>query len=248
MSHYKFDEKGNILPKDSPSTAVFVQFPSVTTIISDCCDKSGPLCQWSANMVCEWIRQNCEHCITPECYIVSEEELNLARFEYKNVSQAALNIGSAVHSGIELYLKTGKDTWRKKNVCSKIESGFVAFLEWMDKHHVEVMGVEETVIGNCWAGTRDLKAKIDSVVSVVDFKTSKAIYAAEYGPQIAAYRSTDDDVEASFILRLDKETGQPEWKDFSKRYESDLNIFNKMVKLYFAKHPIIRKKAGYKED
>ena len=83
---------------------------------------------------------------------------------------------------------------------------------------------------------------------VIDWKSSKAIYASDYGPQIAAYRSTFDDVEGCGILRLDKLTGEPEWKDFSKRYESDLNIFNKMVELYFARHPIIAKKAGWKED
>jgi len=56
------------------------------------------------------------------------------------------------------------------------------------------------------------------------------------------------DVEGSAIIRLDKETGEFEFKDFSKRYESDLNIFNKMVELFFARHPILAKKAGYKED
>jgi hypothetical protein len=221
------------------------QFPSVTTIISDCTEKPA-LVQWSANMVCEFIRQNCYSAPENAFYSVGEEDLDRARFNFRDVSKTALNIGSAVHQSIEDYLMTGKDPERTKE-DDRILAGFVAFLEWMEEHHVEVMGVEEMVIGNCWAGTRDLKAKIDGVISVVDFKTSKAIYASEMGPQIAAYRSPDADVEASWILRLDKETGVPEFKDFSKRYEQDLNVFNRMVELFFARHPRIRKKAGYKE-
>ena len=221
------------------------ELPSVTTIISDCTDKSGALTQWSAYMVVEWIKQNCNQ-PSDTRYHVSPDDLDEARFNFREVSKTALNIGYAVHQAIEDYLMTGKDPEKTKE-DDRILAGFVAFLEWMDKNKVEVIGVEETVRGDYWAGTRDLKAKINGLIAVVDFKTSKAIYASEYGPQIAAYRSPDADVEMSAILRLDKETGLPEFKDFSKRYESDLNIFNKMVDLYFARHPRIAKKANYKE-
>ena len=44
------------------------------------------------------------------------------------------------------------------------------------------------------------------------------------------------------ILRLDKETGMPHFKDTSKTYKSDLNVFNKMEELYFARHPRIAKR------
>jgi hypothetical protein len=261
--HYKFDKAGKLI--HSPSTAVFQQLPSVTTIISDCTDKSGALTQWSANMVCAHIRENCE---TPNVegydvdqsvpdYFVMEADLEDARFNFREVSKTALNIGSAVHAAIEDYLMTGKD-FPPKNVDSRITAGLAAFMEWFEKNDVKVIAVEETVRGNYWAGTLDLLCTLNGVLYVIDFKTSKAIYPADMGPQIAAYRSAcyhpallagnGDFVEGSGILRLDKETGLPEWKDFSKRYESDLNVFNKMVELYFARHPQIRKKAGYNES
>ena len=226
-----------------------LELPTVTTIISDCTDKSGALTQWAANMVCEWIKQNCiipkrGNYMNGEDYCVSLEDLDNARFNFREVSQTALDIGSAVHQSIEDYLMTGKDPQKTKE-DDRILAGFIAFLEWMDNNHVEVIDVEQTVRGRYWAGTRDLKAVINGKVAVVDFKTGKAIYANEYGPQIAAYRSPDPDVEESWILRLDKETELPEFKDFSKRYESDLNIFNAMVELYMLRHPRIAKKAGY---
>ena len=132
-----------------------------------------------------------------------------------------------------------------KEQKQKVLAGFVAFLEWRDAVKLEPIALEETVYGNCWAGTLDLRCNLNGVPYVIDFKTSKAIYASDYGPQIAAYRSTFGMIEGCGILRLDKETGLPEWKDFSKRYESDLNIFNKMVELFMTRHKIIAKKAGW---
>ena len=126
-------------------------------------------------------------------------------------------------------------------------SGFKAFLSWMDENKVRVVATERKVYGNCWAGTLDLDAYINGKRYISDFKTSKAIYASDYGPQIAAYRSTypPGEIEGSAIIRFDKQSGEFEWKDFSKRYKSDLNIFNKMVELFMARHPIISKKAGW---
>ena len=132
-----------------------------------------------------------------------------------------------------------------KEQKQKVLAGFVAFLEWRDAVKLEPIALEETVYGNCWGGTLDFRGLLDGKPYVIDFKTSKAIYASDYGPQIAAYKSTFDNVDGCGILRLDKETGLPEWKDFSKRYESDLNVFNKMVELFMARHPIISKKAGW---
>jgi len=229
------------------------EYPSVTTIISDCNPKDwGP--QWGANMVVEWIKKNCSlfnSDVDPESYYeVWESDLDNARFNFRNVSQEALDIGSAVHSAIEYYLKTGREP---KIEHEKVLAGFVAFLEWKDEHKLLPLALEETVYGNCWGGQLDYRGMFNGKQYVIDFKTSKAIYPADMGPQIAAYRSTFDVrsdciIEGSGILRLDKETGLPEWKDFSKRYESDLNIFNKMVELYFARHPIIARKAGWKGE
>ena len=220
--------------------------PSVTKIIGDCTDKSRVLSQWAANQVVAWIKLNCTQSKGnfPH-WKVNEEQLNQARFNFREVSDEALAVGSAVHSAIEEYNKTGKEP------CTdhpQIVAGYVAFLEWMDENKVVITSVEETVYGKYWAGTLDLRCNLNGVPYVIDFKTSKAIYANDYGPQIAAYRSTFNDVQGCGILRLDKETGLPEWKDFSDRYEKDLKVFNKMVELYMLRHKIIAKKAGWKED
>ena len=130
----------------------------------------------------------------------------------------------------------------------KVLAGFVAFLEWKDEHQLFPLALEETVYGDGWAGTLDYRGMFDGKQYVIDWKSSKAIYPDSMGPQIAAYKSTFNDVEGCGILRLDKETGLPEWKDFSKRYEKDLKIFNAMATLYMIRHPRIAKAAGWKEQ
>jgi hypothetical protein len=222
------------------------EYCSVTTIIGDCTDKSAPLMGWSAKMVCEWIRQNCDifnHVNDPDTvWGVTKEDLDNAKMNYREVSKDALDIGSEVHSAIEHYLKTGIEP---KIENEKVLAAFVAFLEWKDEHQLFPLALEETVYGAGFGGMLDYRGIFDGKQYVIDWKSSKAIYASEMGPQIAAYRFVFPDVEGCGILRLDKDTGLPEWKDFSDRYERDLKTFHLMRDLYYQRHPILAKKAGW---
>ena len=96
--------------------------------------------------------------------------------------------------------------------------------------------------GDKWAGTLDFVGDYKNRLYVIDWKTSKAFYP-EMPYQVAAYRSAvQKKVEGCGILRLDKEFGMPYFKDTSKSYESDLFVFEKMVELFYARHPRIRAK------
>ena len=228
-----------------------IEVASVTTIISDCTDKSGALTQWSANMVCEWIRQNAIH--SPglseksEFLCVTNDMLNEARFNFREVSKEALDIGSAVHHAIEHYLKTGEEP---KDPPDKVLSAFLAFLEFKDEHKLETIETELTVWDkdNRWAGTLDWLGWMDGKVTVLDWKTNKGKIYKESHYQIAAYRSAKgvyiDEIQSCGCVRIDKETGMYEYKCTDKSYEQDLVVFNDMVKLYYDRHPRNRKKAG----
>ena len=224
------------------------KLPSVTTIIGDCHDKSGALCQWSANMVCEWIRKNCPkpprgNYLSGNDYCVSEEDLDDARMNYREVSKDALDIGSTVHAAIEEWLKTGNEP---KDPRPEVLSAFLAFLEFFDAHNMETIEVEFTVYGDYWAGTLDWYGVYDDKFYVWDWKTSKNHYPNQHGPQIAAYRSRiPAKVEGCGVLRIDKKTGYPDPKDYSKRYLKDLEHFNLMVPLYMHRHPRIAKNCGW---
>lgn len=232
MSH-KYKHNGLILP-------------SVTTIISDSNDKSAPLTQWAANMVCGWIRENCRATYNwesqEELYEVYSDELDKARFNFRNVSKKALKIGSETHSAIEEWLKTGNEPI---NPQEQVLSAFVAFLEFFDEHKMKPIELEFSVYGKYWGGTLDYYGWFDDKKYIIDFKTSKSHYSGEHGPQIAAYRSAVPDVDGSGVLRLDKETGFPDFKDYSNRHEKDLKEFNLMLPLYLHRHPRIAKAAGW---
>ena len=265
MTHY-YDKDGK-------------KYPSVTTIISDCTNKSGPLTQWAANQVVEWIRQNTNIIGTggnDTARIVMDKDLDSARFHFKDVSQTALDVGSEVHGAIEAFLKReiarGDDSEPHWDITDPIYAklskqamqAFNAFNAWHKEHNLKPIALEQTVYGNCWAGTLDFLGYFDDKLFVIDWKSSKAHYK-EMDYQVAAYRSVTPQqtqhfvpkeggntikisrtVEGCGVLRLDKETGLPEWKDTSKSYESDLAVFNAMLNLYMLRHPRIRKGAGWK--
>ena len=215
-----------------------IKYPRVTDIISDCTDSSSALIQWAANQTVEWIKENCDKSIDilDDWYHVCGEDLEQARFAYKDTSHTALDVGSNVHNAIEKHLKGETFTL----LSNQAETAFKAFLKWKEEVDLVPLKLEQIVWGERWAGTLDFFGKYKGRLYIIDWKTSKAFYMTEMGAQIAAYRSCVPDAEGSGILRLDKETGLPEWKDFSKRYLRDLDVFNKMVDLYFAKHTKIR--------
>ena len=228
------------------------QLPSVTTVIGDCCDKSAALTQWAANSTVGWIRENCNYTevinkLTGEkdiVYTVYDGELDNARMNFRDISKTALDVGSQVHAAIEDYFLTGT----VQELEGQAMSAFSAFLEFKDKHNMvpEPDGIEQKVYSDYWAGTLDYKGLFDGKLYTIDFKSSRAIYMDSMGPQIAAYHSLTN-AEGCGILRLDKDTGLPEFKDCTKYYERDIAIFNAMVTLYFLRHPRIARGAGYNE-
>ena len=232
--------------------------PSVTEIIGDCTDKSGALTQWAANMVVEYLK---EHCWIDGYYEVDDEALDSARFNFKTVSQKALDIGSEVHNAIEKLMQDKTYELTTKEALN----AFDAFMSWAKEHNLKPNALEMTVYGetngNPWAGTLDFFGEFDGKLYVIDWKSSapankktgKGI-RKDMRIQVAAYRWAVEQPSAIIpfdtnpcdgcgVLRLDKETGLPDFVDTSKSYNQDLKIFNRMVDLYFERHPIIRKRA-----
>ena len=231
--------------------------PSVTEIISDCTDSSGPLTQWAANMCKEWILENAFRNFSikePDnilSYTVNNEQLDEMRFNFRKVSQKALDIGSEVHQLIERYLK-GKIQGRTTSsyvIAGSIQNeqaqnAFIAFSKWEEDNNLKPIALEQTVYGEVdgyeWGGTMDIECYLDGVKTLIDVKTSADFYWDSMGPQIAAYKS-ETDAERNGILRLDKKSGMPFYRDRTKYYERDLEIFKTMFRLYVLRHPKIAK-------
>ena len=101
--------------------------------------------------------------------------------------------------------------------------------------------IEQPIITELWGGTRDWVVEIHREgvegIYTVDHKTSAALYP-EYRWQVATYSSYDGTIPA--LLRLDKETGEYEWKHEGMRGWSKKNTetyrkkFNAYLNLWWA--------------
>lgn len=198
-------------------------------------DKSDALLGWAVKCCCEFIR---EHRGNREQYPTLDALLEGARNNWRTVRDDAANTGSDIHGMIEKYIKHGNDFFG--TIPDQVANGFLAFLDWEKTHNVKWIESERTIFHPTlyYAGTLDAVAEIDGKQYVVDFKSSGGFYDT-FGPQIAAYRAaymaeTGSEIHGCGILRLDKRTGEPEWKDYTKRQGRDFRAFEKLLDYYYS--------------
>ena len=217
------------------------------TAITGMLDKSNPFMGWAVNCMEKYALERVQKAysldVTSVSLILAEAKRN-----YRKVKTEAAAIGTAVHEAVRVYLATGEEPARPG---AEVTAGFLAFLEWEAVHNVKVIATERTVYDAMWgvAGTMDMLAWVDGDLTVVDFKTSRAVYP-EMRYQVAEYRAMvpfDEElvkatgggkVVKSLILRLDKESGMPQSHDISDTYPTDLIIFRKLAEAYTLINPI----------
>ena len=121
-----------------------------------------------------------------------------------------------------------------------------AFREWVNLNEIKWLSSEEKIYNRelKFAGTVDAVAEINDEFCVIDWKTGSGIYEEMY-LQCAAYAKTIEDiygrdVDAFYILRLDKKTGKHEAvrsSDIDEYYSA----FKHSVGLYHALNGIKNK-------
>lgn len=147
---------------------------------------------------------------------------------WKEISALASEIGTKTHRIIERHLK---DEPLDGLYCNEIEKPFSAFRAWQYTSGFELVDTERMIwSANGYGGTVDLIGYLDGELYLIDIKTSKAVYP-DYSLQIAAYRTgyeerTEKNIEGMGILRLDKPTGEFEWKEYCEdEYQRALDEF-----------------------
>lgn len=119
--------------------------------------------------------------------------------EAEAAKSAAGDKGSKVHLAIEMILN-GEEFRIDTKVLNKSTGQFEeltydellcvkSFCDWRDEVKPEVIATEMTVFSDIhgYAGTVDLVCRIDGIMYVVDFKTSKQVWR-EHELQVSAYR------------------------------------------------------------
>lgn len=161
---------------------------------------------------------------------------------YEERDQAA-DIGTCVHSMVEQHIN-GKtpDECRAMpdtilptpDMREKALSGFAAYLAWAQNFNIEITHQEIQMVSEkyCFGGTPDGIGMVGGKRALLDWKTSKAIYA-DYLVQIAAYKliweenHPDLPITGGFhLLRFAKEHG-----DFTHKYFANLDLGERMIVL-----------------
>lgn len=134
-------------------------------------------------------------------------------------------IGTIAHYLIECDVKGEKpilDDYAPADI-DKAENSLLSFYEWQKNHKLEVIFSEKQLVSETYryGGTVDCYAKLDGKYTLIDFKTSNAIYP-EMIIQLSAYKNLLEEaghkVEEVRILRI----GRDETEGFEERKETNL--------------------------
>jgi len=204
------------------------EYPSVTTILQVI--GKPALVAWSAKVEREMVKEvsarlysQCqslpEPISGPQWLLRLEDMLGKEKAHTKELAKAG-EIGSQVHALIEFTLRM--------ELCEKVgpspalepkaQFAYASWQKWRQSVKFKPILVEFTVVSHKhgYAGTADLLAEVNGVLTLVDWKTGKAVYK-EAHLQNAAYREAVREMglgnaEQGLILRLPKTEADPDFE------------------------------------
>lgn len=203
--------------------------PGVTTILK--CINKPALMPWAVKMTRDYWLDAVSKGRTDHAAI-HKESWNA----HKKFTKAAADIGTNVHAFAEAALK---GLPLPELLTDEAKRGAGAFHKWQASHKIKLLSSERMVFSKeyYYAGTCDLIAEIDGEYCVGDFKTSSGIYP-EMRLQTAAYQNAIQEekgfqVQARWIIRCDKKTGEFEAKRFTD-FDLDFLGFKSALALHKA--------------
>src|SRR5262252_3332804 len=133
--------------------------------------------------------------------------------------QKAAAIGTAIHAGIEWHLRTrlGEDAGLEPRLPEAAIWGVESWKDWAQNVDLQPLAIERAVYCELcgYAGTLDLYARVAGGLSVIDWKSGRAIYAEAF-LQNVAYRHGAARLglasEQGLIVRLPKLVEDPAWE------------------------------------
>lgn len=215
-----------------------------STTVLDRLEKYG-LHPWIAAQAAGYVREGIlDHLIAGDMTIDQLKEMDLEAFmiqakrEHEAKKREAMALGTSVHAGIEGYYKFGQDKSvldRCSTIDPRLTAPFLAFLDWEQGFKIAPLNVEMTIWSETheYAGTLDLHCRLTlpgtdyEQIGVIDHKAATSIYDTNV-MQIASYLFALEEMESRLnpmdapvidgagILRLDKETGVPEFRWYDK--------------------------------
>lgn len=133
--------------------------------------------------------------------------------EAEAIKIAAGDKGSKVHKAISEILlgkvvkfndKYAGSEGNEPEELTAIEyEAIMSFANWLNKTQPEMIDIDYTLVNEQegYAGTIDMKLKIDGEIWIVDVKTSKDVYLS-HKAQVSAYMATDPECQKIAILQV----------------------------------------------
>jgi len=200
--------------------------PSVTNILSAV--SKPALIPWAAKIERElvasaaadlyaaWAAQTVRPPLPRSAYLTTLlSTLGPTRAHQRTLEQAG-DIGSQTHKLVEWALRTrlGAEAGPEPVVCQEARHGFETFDRWAESVALKPVLIERQVysLQHGYAGTLDLLARVNGVLTVIDIKTSRGIWP-EHFVQVAAYETAMQEMgyqpSEGLIVRLPKTVGDP---------------------------------------
>jgi hypothetical protein len=192
-------------------------WPSVTTIL-DVIDKPG-LMYWAANeerKAFETAMLNVlsgPHADQPDKILDAVIAATKGAKAMEKEKTKAATIGTAAHAYIEWESKRllGEKVGSEPVIPDAAKWAVESWKDWAKEVDFTPLAAEQTVFcpGCGYAGTFDTIAKVRGVVTLLDYKTSKAIYPEAFLQSIAYRHAAAIETQQGMILRLPKVVEDP---------------------------------------
>jgi len=209
--------------------------PNATSIIG-MKDKSGALMYWQRKLIGEAFRKNFP---AGKTFTMNDKQLIRVEDTIKNAatdaSDEAKQVGTDTHNYCEARLSNAPALMpshpEATNACN-------AFENWLSGHKVEPMFLEKQLFSlrHIFCGTVDFIGKINGVLTLADFKTSKRLYNDHF-MQASAYKEAFEEefgaeIEQRAVIRFCKETGNYEFHILPDSHERDFAAFKSLQAIF----------------
>ncbi len=208
--------------------------PGVTSAVG-VIDRSAPLMWWAVNQSLAYLRGAIKPGISYD-EVELDHFLREAKTAHRRKSEESLKIGETVHQWIEGKIKGGNCPFPFNEQARK---GCQAFARWAKENRVQFVRSEAKIYSkkHHYAGTLDVEALVNGKLSIIDIKVSNGIYLGMQ-LQMAAYLQARTEESGNhypggrYIIRVDKQTGEPEAAHLAAGLETDFEAFLGALALY----------------
>jgi hypothetical protein len=138
-----------------------------------------------------------------------------AKNNYRRIKAEKADVGILAHHALERYFTLPPEEFAPPLADTPVRARFDEALKWFQSHKIETVCTEARVYSrkHGYTGSLDNLSRIDGVLSMLDFKAAKNVYAT-YVFQVAAYafakeEETSEKINQAYILQIGEDKTVP---------------------------------------